>query len=154
MKRKGQIFLCNENAKRYLKTLAFPMSPLDKIHTSVRLWRGALTLLPVFFAWILLAFWYKHKQGMQANTLYNISQHTPHHLHIKSLQVQTLDKWGPAISSGTFLLLKNESLIRKAVTLHGYSGNSSSHMSMHIKSYKQPTHTSHSNKSQAKSRYN
>lgn len=82
---------------------------------------------------------------MQANTLYNEFQHTPNHLPVKSLQVQTLDKWGPAISSGTFLLLKNESLIRKAVTLHGHSGNSSPHMSIHIELYKQPTHTSHSN---------
>ena len=60
----------------------------------------------------------------------------------------------PAISSRTFELLKNESLIRKVIILCWYSGNSSLRMSIHIKLYKQPTHTSPSNKWQARSRYN
>lgn len=45
-----------------------------------------------------------------------------------------------------FNFFKSESLIRKVLTLGWYSGNSSLCMFIHIKLFKQPTHTSCSNK--------
>lgn len=117
-------------------------------------WRDALGVPPIFHLNLIILALKKTKQEMQADVRHN---NFKTQITAFTLSHSKWRRWvnvSPAISLCTFELLQNESLIRKAVTMHWHSGNSSLRMPIHIKLYKQPTHTSRSNKWQTKSRYN
>lgn len=132
----------------------------DKIHTpwnsdyQVRLLKRCFrssTNFPFEFYYLSAE---KTKQEMQADVRHNNFKTQVTAFTLSRSKWRRWVKVSPAISLCTFELLQNESLIRKAITLHWHSGNSSLRMPIHIKLYKQPTHTSRSNKWQTKSRYN
>lgn len=106
-------------------------------------WRGAWGV-PPFSVWILfLSLEIIYQQEMQANLWHNVSTLT-------NVILSHFQRWHWANVSLPSLcvhlnFLKNESLIRKVLTLHWHSGNSSLHMPLHIKLYKWPTPASCSN---------